>query len=320
MRVVLTASAAVVTAAAAVAVAALYRRRRKRAVIITGGCGNLGTKLATHLLQTTDFAVVLIEHPDHFKPECVPAGASVVLGDLTDGAGSWRSALRGPAYALVHFSAVNPYPNASWADSAASMSQTFNVFLAAQECGLPRVILATSNHVMGGYKDVPEHVVVTPACPPRCGTLLRDPTDRLRSGDAVAYAAAKLAGEQLARALAARGGGATTYIALRIGWCQPGDNLPSTLNPSGSPPQFQNEVDSAPTAAAADQAVDENWFKNMWLSNGDFLRYFTAAIDAPVASGKLLLLNAMSGNSGMRWSLEETVAALGVTARDDSRA
>ena len=60
--------------------------------------------------------------------------------------------------------------------------------------------------------------------------------------------------------------------------------------------------------------------KNMWLSNGDFLRYFTAALDAPVPVGKLLVVNAMSKNTGMRWSITETVAALGVEAQDDSRA
>ena len=67
-------------------------------------------------------------------------------------------------------------------------------------------------------------------------------------------------------------------------------------------------------------AVDADWFKNMWLSNGDFLRYFTAGVDAPVPPGELLVLNAMSNNRGMRWSIAETEAALKVQALDDSRA
>ena len=91
---------------------------------------------------------------------------------------------------LVHFSAVNPYPNASWAESAGSMTHAFNVFLAAAALGVRRVLLASSDHVMGGYKDLPEHKSITPSCPPRCGTLLRDETDRKKSGDAVAYSAA----------------------------------------------------------------------------------------------------------------------------------
>ena len=73
---------------------------------------------------------------------------------------------------------------------------------------------------------------------------------------------------------------------------------------------------AAPPPPEAD--VDEMWFKSMWLSNGDFLRYFTAALDVGVARGELLLLNAMSANTGMRWSIAETEAALGVRAVDNS--
>ena len=34
-------------------------------------------------------------------------------------------------YAVVHFSAVNPYPNATWGESAQSMDHTFTIFQAA---------------------------------------------------------------------------------------------------------------------------------------------------------------------------------------------
>ena len=127
----------IVSAGAAAAALAWYARYRgrtptKRRVVITGGCGNLGTKLATRLLAAGTWEVVLLEHPD-FVPRDgsrVPRGATVVAGDLADGTASWEAALRG-ADCLVHFSAVNPYPNASWEESAGSMSHTFNVFLAA---------------------------------------------------------------------------------------------------------------------------------------------------------------------------------------------
>jgi nucleoside-diphosphate-sugar epimerase len=298
-------------------VAAFSRRRRtkKKTVLITGGQGNLGNKLARHLLGL-GFRVVLLEHPKYVALERAPAGAIVLPADL-ERLGTWADELRG-VDALVHFSAVNPYPNASWADSAASMSHTFNVFLAATKHGVRRVIFASSNHVLGGYKDLSDVKSVGPLSPPRCGTLLTDPTDRAKSGDAVAYAAAKLAGEQLARALS-EASQKTSFISLRIGWCQPGENHPSTLNPSGSPPQFQNAVggDSGGVAAVTEQQLDENWFKNMWLSNNDFLRYFTAAIAVDSPPGALLVLNAMSNNTGMKWSIAETEAMLGVKATDN---
>ena len=142
--------AATGTAAAALAYA-YYRSTRKRRVVITGGCGNLGTKLATRLLETGEWEVVLLEHPDYIPTDRarVPKGASVEPGDLTDGTGAWTAALRG-ADSLVHFSAVNPYPNASWEDSAGSMAHSCNLFLAAERAGVRRVVFASSNHVMGG--------------------------------------------------------------------------------------------------------------------------------------------------------------------------
>ena len=62
-------------------------RRKRRSVVITGGCGNLGVKLATHLLATPDPPrVILIEHPEFYNASRVPTGAEVVLGDLIDSA------------------------------------------------------------------------------------------------------------------------------------------------------------------------------------------------------------------------------------------
>lgn len=55
-----------------------YRSTRKRRVVITGGCGNLGTKLATRLLATGQWEVVRLATA-HVTP-CVgpqPAPASV---------------------------------------------------------------------------------------------------------------------------------------------------------------------------------------------------------------------------------------------------
>lgn len=302
--------------AAAGAVYALYRQpKKKRVVLITGGGGNLGVKLAVHLLSQ-GFDVVIQEHPNFYVASRIPEGARVVLGDLIDPAGEWRAALRG-VDTVVHFSAVNPYPNASWAESAGSMSHTFNVFVAAAQVGVRRVIHASSNHVMGQYKDMPEAGPVTPDSPPACGSFLRNPADAAKSGNAVAYAAAKLAGERLASALAVAHP-ATTFVVLRIGWCQPGANLPSTLSASGCPAENQTKVAAEAAAVPAPDAdVDETWFKSMWLSNGDFVAYFTAAIDVAVPRGTLLL-NAMSNNKGMRWDIGPTQAALGVKAMDDS--
>jgi nucleoside-diphosphate-sugar epimerase len=146
---------------------------RKRRVVITGGCGNLGSKLAKKLLLSRKYEVVLLEHPHHVKP--VPEGATLVTGDLADGTSAWTGSLKW-ADSVVHFSAVNPYPNATWADSAGSMAHTFNVCMAAWKWGVRRVVFASSNHVMGGYKDLPDVTSIKPTSPPRCGTLPYSPT------------------------------------------------------------------------------------------------------------------------------------------------
>lgn len=343
-----------------------------RTIVITGGLGNLGSKLCRHLLNPTNTAtttdgssptntkykVILVEHPNFINPtKPLPHENAIVLPcDLGNPSqaqsDSLRDALLG-ADTLIHFSAVNPYPNASWSESAQSMDHTFYIFQLAVSCKVRRVILASSNHVMGGYKDDPTHgpSSIYPTSNPRIGTVPLNPQQIASSGDAKAYATAKLAGERLAMTLANLYGDTTTFVVLRIGWCQPGENLPSTLSAAGSPPEFlldgDQEVASASNELSEDDKKDELWFKGMWLSNRDFLNYFDAAIhlnvpiEEPAAAqgddhgeGSItssssvhrnvrkgfVLVNAMSKNSGAKWNLDETEKWLGVVSKDDSMA
>ena len=313
----------------------------RKKVVITGGCGNLGSKLAQHLNDS--WTVALLEHPNFFRKEVVPEGATITLCDLGDPEriGDWEAVFE-DAEAVVHFSAVNPYPNASWSECAQSCDHIFNVFTVACAKGVNRVVFASSNHVMGGYKDMKPSLAaesLLPSLEPKVGTKVASVS---ASGDAIAYASAKLAGERLAASLAAQHAPKTTFVVLRVGWCQPGENLPTTLSAEGSPPEFLSElpVDGAPSLATSEadplKENDEQWFKGMWLSNRDFLSYFTAAlsVDIPVSWPEeeteycakyhrhrrkgFLIVNAMSSNTGAKWSLEETSSILGVFSKDDS--
>lgn len=220
-----------------------------------------------------------------------------------------------------------------------------------------RVILASSNHVMGGYKDLATHgpSSVRPSSDPLLGTVPLNAERVAESGDAVAYAAAKLAGERLAISMGRMHGSTTTFVVLRIGWCQPGENSPATLTAAGSPPEFLSGATasdgggvgggdggkSSSSVAEENDRQDELWFKRMWLSNPDFLRYFESAIhldvptEEPHSGGDgdasdggahrnvrkgYVLVNAMSRNSGAKWNLEETERLLGVVSTDDSLA
>ena len=309
-------TSALLAAAAAAAAWLLYKKKKKRRVVITGCCGNLGRKLGAYL-QERGVEVVGIEHPDYCSRSSEPPCDRVVQGDAQQphaGGVPWRRVLAG-ADAVVHFSAVNPYPNANWAESSGSMDHAFNVALAAADAGVPRFILASSNHVMGGYKDDHKHGVVKPSDAPRVGTALNDPAAAQRAGDAVAYAAAKLAAERLLAALA-HVRPRTVFLALRVGWCQPGINSPRTIGASGVPPAFET---AGAAASVKDDSHDDAWFRGMWLSNQDFLRLFGAAVlsDSVPRSG-YHCVNAMSANTNARWSLDETEALLGVRPRDDA--
>lgn len=278
-----------------------------RTILITGGAGNLGGKLAAHLsTQPWCERIVLL---DITAPVMLPAKADALAGDLLDPGGSWRQAAA-EADAIVHFAALNPYPDASFAEAAASFDMTANLFLAAAGHE-SRVVFASSNHVMGRYKEeAPEAGTLGADLPPLPGTRF------IQNGilnDAPAYATAKLMGERLLVAEASRTESGLTGVALRVGWCQPGANRPQTITGDGLP------ADAPRAVAAGDARRDLTWFRNMWLSNRDFCAVFTAALTADAAEWprSALVLNAMSANRGMAWDLRPTRRYLGYAPQDD---
>ena len=192
-----------------------------------------------------------------------------------------------------------------------------------------RVILASPNHVMGGYKDDPSRgpSSIHPHSDPKAGTLPLDPDLVASSGDGVAYAAAKLAAERLAMALGDIHGSTTTFVVLRIGWCQPGENSPATLSAAGSPPEHlldgggggvvsssSSSSSGMPTEQSEDEAKDEAWYKRMWLSNRDFLTYFSAAMDFEVPTEE----PTPSGGGTRSGKREEGGARTGTSGGDSS--
>lgn len=275
-------------------------------ILITGGSGNLGTKLAAYL-SPLDWVrdIVLL---DVTPPPALPAKTRFVASDLDRPQGRWREAVA-DADAIVHFAAVNPYPGASFAEAAGSFDMTSRLFLAAAQGKPKRVVFASSNHVMGRYKEEnPAPGTLTPDLPPLPGTRFRIDG---RIEDSPAYGASKLMGERLLLSLAAAG--QLTGVALRIGWVQPGENHPRTISHDGLP------FGDKPTDLPADAQRDLRWFRNMWLSNRDFQQVFAKAIAAPADNWPApgLVLNAMSGNDGMAWDLGPTRAALGYAPADN---
>ncbi|MCX5519001.1 NAD(P)-dependent oxidoreductase [Kaistia defluvii] len=281
-------------------------------IAITGGNGNLARKLIAGLgaepwcgaLVALDRRFDPIEPPAHAELTCIEA-------DLRDGEDRrWRHVIAS-VDAVIHLAAQNPYPEADWTDSALSFDMTALLATAAAGAGVRRFVFATSNHVMGGYKET--EIAVTPgalteALPPLPGTRWRHEGG---SSDSTPYAVAKLMGERLCCALATRDG--MTAVALRIGWCQPGENHPSTISGSGTPHSRLDAMDES-------DRRDLAWFRGMWLSNRDLLGVFAAALRADSASWPApgIVVNAVSGNAGMAWSMNRAATLLGFAPADDA--
>jgi nucleoside-diphosphate-sugar epimerase len=129
---------------------------------------------------------------------------------------------------------------------------------------------------MGQYRELGD-MPITPELPPR------------PDGP---YGASKLVGERLGRSLSQAFD--VTFIALRIGWNQPGANRPETL--------------------------PDAWSRGLWLSNGDLVRLFECAVEAELDGTSFLVVNAMSNNRGMRWDISKTSERLGYSPEDDAYA
>jgi hypothetical protein len=90
---------------------------------------------------------------------------------------------------------------------------------------------------------------------------------------------------------------------------------PDTISASGSPTlgSDSGQLDAETLART------ERWFKGMWLSNRDFAHLFERAIEADAANWPepCIIVNGMSNNSGLAWSLDETRRWLGYEPQDD---
>ena len=99
---------------------------------------------------------------------------------------------------------------------------------------------------------------------------------------------------------------------MRIGWCQPGENHPRTINTSGLPDA------GMPTEGYEDR--DLIWFRNMWLSNRDFEHLMLAALHASTTgwTSEAIVVNGMSQNKGMKWDIESTRRLIGYEPQDNA--
>lgn len=236
-----------------------------RSVLITGANGNLGKKLREAWAEVYD--LVLIDQ------KADPDDSDVVVADLATLDEGWFAEFHG-VDTVIHL-AANPDADATWEDlEQSNLDALCNVFHAATLAGVERLIFASSNHVMGGYKEFPD-MRITEDLPPK------------PDGP---YGGAKLMGERLGRALAKAYD--VTFIALRLGWVQPGENDPADM--------------------------PDDWSRALWLSNRDMVRLFECAVEAELGETNFVVVNGMSHNSGMQWDITAAADLLEYSPEDDA--
>jgi nucleoside-diphosphate-sugar epimerase len=289
-----------------------------RAVLVSGACGNLGAK-AIEALAATPWCkrIIGIDRDDDARgfSEAARSRLTLVAGDLTQAQAGWRAALAG-VDAVVHLAALYPQPDASWSQSLASFDMTANLLLAAAEAGVERFVFASSNHVMGGYKDAPLSEAIGPgrlttALEPAPGTRWHDGARML---DSTPYSTSKAMGERLCQAVAEAPGSRLTSVSIRIGWTQRGGNDPRTITYSGNltePP----ESDSM----SEDDRRALRWYRGMWLSNADLGALIIAAVTAEAGGwpSRHVIVNGVSRNRNTDWELASAATLIGYRPQDD---
>jgi nucleoside-diphosphate-sugar epimerase len=283
-------------------------------VMVTGAAGNLGGRLVSYLEKADWCArVIAVDRDTEHLSLLYGASAKVqaVTADLTKWSDRLAEAVAG-VDTIVHFAVTNVLPEATWEEGVHSFDMTANLLVAARDSSLRRFVFASSNHALGRYKEAPLIDQLTPGC---LTTSMFAPGTRweMLDGEMVGYAygAAKIFGERLCLAAAAEGG--LSAVAIRIGWCQAGENHPSTLNAAGNP-----KLTAAGRASKGSEA-ELRWFRNMWLSTPDFLHLFERVILADEAAWPSpgIVINGMSANAGMAWEIETARQMIGYQPADN---
>jgi nucleoside-diphosphate-sugar epimerase len=248
-------------------------------ILITGAAGNLGGKLRHHLQGR--FELRLLDKDPRGDSAFFPA-------DLAEWDQRWIDQFQG-ADVVVHL-AADPTAHQTWPNLIGpNIDATIHVFQAAAQHQVRRLVFASSNHVMGGYKDDPQPARLTTDLPPRPGAHYEVDGQRR---DSTPYATTKLFGERLGQCYAEEHG--LSVLSVRLGWVKPGENRARDI-----------------------PAARGSWFKLMWLSNRDYCQLMDRCITADPGLA-FAVLNGMSANTGMRWDIDATRRLIGYEPQDDA--
>lgn len=174
-------------------------------ILITGAGGNLGRAIIPALIEA-GHSVRLFDFRD-----IAETGTETIVGDVRD-IDDVRAAMSG-VDAIVHAAALHGIHLAKWRPEdfwAINVTGTFNVYEAAREAGIKRVVLCSTMGVYGDSARAPDDA-----------WSVVDESNALLPGDV--YGMSKKLCEEMA-AVYARKWGITT-VALRLGMFVPESNI-----------------------------------------------------------------------------------------------
>ena len=241
-------------------------------ILITGINGLIGTILHKALQNSHD--VYGLDQEGPFSDRVLQADIAD-YGQLSKVVGQFR-----PLDAIIHL-AGDPSVNATWESVLhANIIGTRNIFEAAREFEVPRVVFASSNHATGAYQGFePESHTFTQPAPPKIS-----PEDPVRPDSE--YGVSKVFGEAIARYYSDRWG--VKAICLRIG---------SVIKDDDPTKHPQN--------------------RRIWLSHRDLVQLIEKSLTTNVAFG---IYYGVSNNKGAFWDISNARADLGFEPVDDGSA
>jgi L-arabinose 1-dehydrogenase [NAD(P)+] len=252
-------------------------------IAITGAAGRVGGEAIAEL-QEHEITAIDIESPDDSNHESLDYKNI----DIREGVERLRNVFK-EFDVVIHLAAlVDPYE--TWENILdPNIIGTYNVFEAAKEAGVERVVFASSNHVTHMYN------VDDPSAPE---TMTTDP-DVVHPDDPAApdsyYGVSKLLGEGLATVYANRY--ELEFVNLRIGWYLKPDELKG----------YQRENESKARYSRA-----------MYLSPRDCRDVIRAAVESELPENPLTV-NAVSNNTDRSMSIKETIRSIGFEPQDNSK-
>jgi nucleoside-diphosphate-sugar epimerase len=241
-------------------------------LLITGINGLIGTILRNAFQDSHD--VYGIDLEGEFSDRVL----SVDISDYQQTARALEQC--SPLEAIIHL-AGNPKVDASWESVlAANIIGTRNIFEAAREYRVPRVVYASSNHVTGAYHGFePNLYKYTQPGPP-----MISPEDPIRPDSD--YGLSKAFGEAVARYYFDRWG--IHAICLRIG-----------------------------SVLKNDDPTTESQNRRIWLSHRDLVQLVEKSLASDVTFG---IYYGISNNKDAFWDISNARADLGFEPVDDGSA